>query len=116
MRASVADEVQNVDLISTLMEMRNGQVAIDSSRKWNELMAAVIEHGKKGKFSLVLEVTPTVNNLKRGVGQVSIAYQITINKPDINVGPSMFFVGPDGKLSRNDPDQMEFFENKESSK
>lgn len=113
MKVEVTQEVKNVDLVEMLMEMRNGKVAIEASRKLNELLAAIRETGLPGSLTLKLKFKPTKVDLHEGVKEVSIQHQTDITKPELPIPPSVFFVTQDGRLSRTDPDQMEMFDGKE---
>lgn len=100
------------DIIQTLVEMRNGEAAMDCNRKFNELLSAVFETGKKGKVVVTLEVQPSKFAMGGGVVEVEIEHNCSIKKPELEVGHTLFFVAPDGSLTRDDPSQLSFLSEK----
>lgn len=102
--------MENVDLINVLMEMRNGKAVAEMSGKFNELIAAIKGTGKGGKLVLTLNVKPSRAELHEGVKEVVVKHECKIDKPEITVGPSTFYMSAEGKLTRSDPDQAELFE------
>lgn len=97
------------DVLQALMEMRNGEVAMDCNRKFNELLSAVLETGTKGKFSLSIEIKPSKFALGGAVLEVETQHECKVKKPELNVGRSLFFVAKDGRLTRDDPAQESMF-------
>lgn len=95
------------DFIQTLMEMRAGAAAADCSRKLSELVAAIMETGKKGELVLKVNITPSRLNLGR-VTEVEIEHTCKISKPEHSTGRSIFFTTEEGTLTREDPNQMAF--------
>ncbi len=95
------------DFVSTLIEMRNGAVASDCSRKLTELITAILETGKKGKLTLNINVVPSRLSLGK-VTEVEIDHDCKVSKPELSTGRSIFYSTPDGQLLRNDPSQAEF--------
>ncbi len=101
-----------VDFVSTLIEMRNGKVAEDISREFQEVYAAVLETGGKGKLTLTFDIRPSKADIVRGeVKEVELEHSVSIKKPKRRIGASVFYVKPDGGLSRTDPEQLAMFEN-----
>lgn len=99
-----------VDFVSTVMEMRNGKVAADISRDFNEVYGAVLETGGKGQITITIDITPTRADMSAGrIKEVSLEHSVKLKKPKRPIGPSAFFVTDDGSLSRTDPEQMEMF-------
>ena len=105
-----------VDIIQTLMEMRNGKVASDINRKFAELMNAIYEHRKKGSITIKIDIAPAKFDEAMLVTEVDIAPDVKLNKPDRPLDSSMFFVTRDGNLSRIDPTQHQMFEEEEITK
>lgn len=102
------------DFVSTFMEMRNGGAAADCNRKFSELLAAIMETRKKGKITLTIEVSPARMDVMGDVKEVDLRHTCAIAKPELDQGRSVFFTTQDGRLSRQDPNQMEFEEMNES--
>lgn len=100
------------DFVNTLMEMRRGSVAIECSKRFNELMSAILEYGEKGELTLKLSVKPT-KFVGTTVAEVEIDTDIKIKKPEEQPGRAAFFVSKDGRLSREDPRQTAMFEGAE---
>lgn len=98
------------DLLQVLTEMRNGAVIMDCNRKFNELLAAVYETQQKGSLTLKIHVKPAKLAMGGGVLEVETEHDCGINKPELPIGRSLFFVARDGRLTRDDPQQSEMFE------
>lgn len=97
-----------VDFVSTLMELKAGKAHVDCSRKLSELVDAVCDTSKKGKLVLELLVEPSGMEDGR-VSETSVTWACRIAKPEHDTGRSIFFVTKDGCLTRNDPNQMELY-------
>lgn len=97
------------DFVHLLMEMRNGGVASDCNRKFNELLEAVVQTGAKGELSLKISVKPSRFGPGGLVIEVETEHQCVARKPELKVGRSLFFVTQDGRLTRDDPNQEEMF-------
>jgi hypothetical protein len=93
------------DFVSTLMEMRNGSVAADCSRKLAEVILAVCETGKQGKITLQINVKPAKVNLGK-VTEVELKHTCKTDRPEHDAGYTLFFPTEDGSLSRQDPNQI----------
>lgn len=101
------------DFVQVLVGMRSGDVLIDVNRRFNELMEAVLATGAKGDLKLKLQIKPSKINMGGSVAEVEISHECTIAKPELKVGRSLFFVDPNGSLTRDDPRQSEMFESNE---
>jgi len=98
------------DLLAVMMDMRNGQVAADCNRKFNEMLKAVMDTGAKGELTIKLFVKPSKMGMGGAVIEVETAHECRMKKPELEVGRSFFFVTKDGDLSRDDPAQVAMFE------
>jgi hypothetical protein len=98
------------DLLNVLMEMRGGAVATDCNQKFNEVLLAVLETGKKGELTIKLSVKPSKFAIGGTVLEVETNHECKLKKPELAVGQSLFFVTKDGILTRNDPTQTAMFE------
>jgi hypothetical protein len=98
------------DLISILMSMRGGEVALDCNRKFQELRESVLETGMKGKLNLAIEIKPSKLALGGAVIEVEMRHTCQIAKPELSVGRSLFFVAKDGSLTRDDPGQLALYD------
>lgn len=101
------------DFVHLLLEMRNGGVASDCNRKFNEVLAAVLETGAKGEVTLKLKVKPSRFALGGAVIEVETEHECTAKRPELKVGRSLFFVTKDGRLTRDDPSQEDMFTTEE---
>lgn len=97
------------DLLQVLLEMRNGGVAADCNKKWDELLKAVLETGGKGELTIKLQVKPARMAMGGAVVEVETSHECKAKKPELMVGSSTFFVTKDGRLTRDDPDQETMF-------
>ncbi|HEY4087158.1 MAG TPA: hypothetical protein VGM43_14530 [Bryobacteraceae bacterium] len=96
----------SADIISTLVELNRGKFILTAGQKLGELAEAIIDTGGKGKLTITLEVTPS--GMQSGkVNQFEIRPNVSISKPEHAQGKSIFFVTEDGRLTREDPNQMD---------
>jgi hypothetical protein len=98
--------------MSVVMEMRNGAAAMDCSKKFNELLQSILETRKGGKLTLTVTVKPATLRKDGSVGELDLAHNCSIAKPELEQGRSIFFVTQDGRVTRSDPNQLGFFEEK----
>lgn len=95
---------QDNSIVVLLQNQRAGVCMDELSRQLAELTKTVRNSGRKGK--LVLELT--VNPLQKGGGRaVTVTDKITLKLPTEEPEVSVFFVGDEGELTRNDPRQRE---------
>jgi hypothetical protein len=106
-------EKQQNDLLSVLMDMRDGAVASDLNEKFNELLQAVFDTAAKGEMSITLSVEPAKMGLGGIVLEVTAEHKVKLKKPELPVGKAMFFVSKEGRLTRDNPAQTQMFELKE---
>ena len=85
----------------TLAQLRYGTAAEELTEMMATLIAKCTETGKGGSITLKLSVSPGKS------GQVEIVDSITTKLPEFSRSTSLFFVTPEGNLSRNDPRQGE---------
>lgn len=83
-----------------LAEQRGGVAASEASEALNELLEAVMEHGKAGDLTLVVHVKPA------GTGAVFVVDEIRLKKPQPEKAAALYFVDDDHNLSRHDPRQQ----------
>lgn len=102
------------DFISTLVEMRGGNVVMDVNRKFTELLEAIQETGQKGKLTLILNVAPSKFSSGGTVAEVETSHDCSIKKPELSIGKSLFFFDRNGALTRDDPAQTEMFTQEET--
>jgi hypothetical protein len=90
--------------------MRDGEVALDVNRKFQELLGAVFETGQKGKLTLTIDVKPSKLAMGGAVIEVETNHDCKVRKPELGIGRSLFFVTKDGALSRDNPAQAAMFQ------
>jgi len=103
------NEKPKTDLLGVLLDMRNGRVAADCNVKFNEVLAAVIETGGKGELTIKISVKPSRLALGGAVVEVETQHECKVKKPEQDIGKSVFFVTPEGTLTRDDPNQADMF-------
>lgn len=107
---------QAADVISILATLSRGNFIVEAGRKCWELTEAIVDVRAKGKLVITLDIEPGGFAKDGRVNQFVIRPEVKITKPEHPQGKSIFFVTPDNKLTRNDPDQEELgFEEKEKS-
>lgn len=93
-----------------MMDMRSGAVASDCNAKFNEVLKAVLDTGGKGELTIKLTVKPSKMGMGGAVIEVETAHECKVKKPEFDVGRSFFFVTRQGELTRDDPAQVDMFE------
>lgn len=90
---------------TVLREVRGGECVTELSERLADLVAQVRLHGKGGKLTLVVKVTPA----SRGdTTALMVDDAITVTPPKAEPARSIFFATADNLLVRNDPRQKEF--------
>lgn len=97
------------DILRTIFDMRNGEVAADISRKWDEVLKAVLESRGKGELTIKLKIEPSKCAIGGAVLEVATSHECKLKKPELAVGQALFFVTSDGELTRDDPAQVAMF-------
>jgi hypothetical protein len=98
------------DFLNVLTEARNGAIAVDLNEKFNRLLTAVLETAGTGKLTVEFKVEPAKQGFGGAVIEVNITHDVKMKVPELKVGSAMFYVLPDGSLSREDPAQTAMFE------
>ncbi len=105
-----AEVSERNDLLSFLLDMRNGQVVCDINEKFNEVVKAVVETGGKGELTIKLLVNPSKFAMGGAVVEIEAEHTCKAKSPELKIGKAMFFVGKTGRLTREHPDQAGMFE------
>lgn len=99
-------EVQPGDsFVEVARQIDRGRKLTDLDRGIRDLVEAVKETGKKGKLTYTLEILPVP---KTGGEQVVLVDDVVVKPPKPEPKVALFFTTDEGRLSRNDPRQMEF--------
>ena len=85
-----------------LHEQRRGALHAELSEKLSDVVAAVMEHGKKGKLVLTLEVIP-----EKADGMVKIADGVKVAIPEGEKSVGLFYADENGGVHKTDPRQTE---------
>lgn len=102
----MAEETEKVVTPFTqfLADHRNGRLQSELADAVNELVEAVVAHGKPGTLTLVLKVKPAT----KGAGHtLLVTDEVKVKKPAGERGESIFYADDDANLSRRDPRQPE---------
>jgi hypothetical protein len=97
------------NFLNVLTDMRGGQVLQDLDAKFNEVLAAILENGGKGKITVEFAVEPSKMAVGGAVLEVAIKHTAKMKVPELKIGPSAFFVTAQGDLTRDDPAQTAMF-------
>ena len=84
-----------------LQEHKRGALAHEIAATMQEVVNAVIEHGKKGSMTVRFDVSPTKDGMT-----VFITDEVKSTVPKADRGGTIMFPDAKGNLHRNDPNQM----------
>lgn len=86
--------------IDTLRDLEGGYLLDELSGHQHGLVDQVRLTNKPGSLTIVLNYKPD------GAGQLSIKADVKVKEPKLARGNSLFFLTPEGNLTRNDPRQQ----------
>lgn len=87
--------------IDTLRDLEAGHLLDELTEEQHQLLDAIRLTGKGGELTLKLAYKPD------GAGQMTIKADIKAKAPVLSRGTSLFFLTPEGNLTRKDPRQQE---------
>ena len=87
-----------------LREQSQGKTHDEMGEAIYDLAARVRDTGKKGSVTLTIVVEP----MKGDERVLVVSDEIRLKLPEFPRKPSIFYTGPDGNLSRQDPEQLTF--------
>lgn len=93
------------DFGSFLLELARGKTHDELSQALHDVVAKVIETGKKGSLTLTLSIGLLDKDPANGM---QITDEIKVKLPEHDRPSSMFYPDRTGNLSRRDPRQMSF--------
>jgi len=94
------------DILSVMADLDRGHFAINAGRRFSELTKAIQDVRGSGTLTIKLKVKPVgISQTTGKVNQFEIKPEISIDKPEHPLRPSLFFVTEDAKVTRDDPDQ-----------
>ncbi|MBT9255399.1 hypothetical protein KMZ30_07410 [Phycicoccus sp. KQZ13P-1] len=101
----MSDEEQHArPFADFLREHGKGRTHDELSETLHTLIARVKDTGKKGSVTLTVVVEP----MKKDDRMVVVSDQIKIRLPEHDRPSNAWFIGEDGNLQRDDPDQLPF--------
>lgn len=100
----MADQPQIRPFADFLREHGRGRTHDELGDTLHTLVGRVKDTGKKGTVTLVIEVKP----LKEDDRAVIVTDKIAVKLPEHDRPAGIWFVGNDGNLQKDDPDQMTF--------
>ena len=101
---TVTDEPR--DFAAFLVEQSQGRTHAELSEGLRDLVARVIDTGKKGSITLTVAVAP----MKDNTGVLVVSDVIKLNLPEHDRSASIFWPDQAGNLVRNDPNQASIFD------
>lgn len=87
--------------IDTLRDIEAGGLLDELSEAQHQLIDAIRLAGKGGELVIKLSYKPD------GRGQMNIKAEFKANEPKLSRGTSLFFLTPEGNLTRRDPRQQD---------
>ena len=70
------------DLLQVLLDMRSDAVAADCNKKFNQVLAAVLDTAGKGELTIKLMISPSKMGLGGAVLEVQASHEIKTKKPE----------------------------------
>lgn len=92
-----------------LGQLRGGYALHEASKRLDEAVRAVRATGKKGSVTLTIDIIPDKTDDRIIKMQPNVKYKI----PDKGFSEGIFFVGPDGRITKEDPAQLELLKERE---
>jgi hypothetical protein len=86
-----------------LQELDDGAVHAEMSSSLRDLIEAVNTTGKTGTLTLTIKAKPAGRN---AFGNLIVTHEVKVKEPDNDRPESVWFVTPDGNLSRDNPAQQ----------
>jgi len=96
-------------LTDIMSQIRGGYALHEAGKKLDELVNAVRSTNKPGEITLTIKVTPDKVDDRIILMKPIVKAKI----PERGFNEGIFFVGPDGRLTKDDPKQTEMFEEKQ---
>lgn len=87
--------------IDTLRDIESGGLLDELSETQHSLIDAIRLTGKGGELTIKLAYKPDGN------GQMTIKADVKAKEPALSRGTSLFFLTPEGNLTRRDPRQQD---------
>jgi hypothetical protein len=91
--------VQPITFLGFLQTNRRGEIPTEADAAMAAILAALREHGGKGKLTLTMNFSLTKS------GQIEIKPDLKSEKPRRAMSSGLYFADEDGNLTRTDPNQ-----------
>ncbi|GAA1909199.1 hypothetical protein GCM10009737_07970 [Nocardioides lentus] len=98
------DEVVRRPFADFLREQSRGSTHNELTEGLHDLIAAVVETGRKGTLTLTISVAP----MKKDTERLLVSDLVKVSKPQPDRKESLYFADDNGNLTRNDPNQPTF--------
>ena len=96
-------------LFDIMSQIRGGYALTEAGKKLEELISAVRSTNKPGELTFTIKVAPD----KVDDRIITLKPSIKAKIPERGFNEGIFFVGADGRLTKDDPKQQEMFEEKQ---
>lgn len=97
-----------LSFLEFLQSFRRGELLHEADRALRDLLEAMQDTGGKG--SLTIKLPFELNK----AGQVECVPSIEVKKPKRPMGTGIYFIGDEGRLTRNDPNQPDMLDELEA--
>lgn len=94
-----------------MSQIRGGFALHEAGKKLQELVTAVRATNKAGEITFTIKVAPDKTDDRVITMKPSIKCKI----PDKGFSEGIFFIGPDGRITKEDPAQVEMFSEREKN-
>lgn len=98
------------DVLGVIAQVGRGSGLEEIAREFDQVMNAVRETGGSGELVIKLKVEGKSWDDKGRLTEVGVTHSVTSKRPKRKIGASTFFVTRHGDLTRNNPDQMEMYD------
>lgn len=98
-------------ITDVLGQIRGGYALGEAGRELDAVVKAVKATGKKGSVTFTIEVVPDKTDDRIVVMTPSVNTKL----PKKGFSPGIFFLGPDGRLTKEDPAQLELLEERRAA-
>jgi hypothetical protein len=93
--------MKQAECLASLAEIRKGALVSELDSEYQRAVQEAQKTGQKATVTLTLEVTPY------GENSIYLNGAASVKLPKVKSKPTLFFVTPEGKLTRQDPGQLE---------
>lgn len=91
-----------LNFLEFIQGFRRGELLEHGDQKLAELIEAIQQSGQGGSLTLKITIKPNK------AGQLEAQPDLTTKKPTRSLGTGIYFATDEGRLTRRDPNQMDF--------